>query len=319
MLGRRMISSVNLSYKRGIGSPFATSLFSTTPESGKKKQTEKKQEPSYYEQKAAAKNHRRQLFETKQARTERNKTRRVGRPRLFLRDTFRSFFVQQKVHDEHHDRKARQQGLEWEICASPIIERPNVIQPDREPWEIEMENLQNHVGQFGKKYPKELVSYDTYKSYSHEELMEQLPFEPAPRETPADASGDVKTTERKLKTSIYLLLKQENNRWDFPYVALNPDETLLEGGKRAMEPIFGLKYWSPSNSPWSVRMTPFDEDMRKKTKKYGRKTFFVKMQYDSGSVESDSFDFAWLDQSEVVERVEQAEGKHISRLYHYML
>lgn len=319
MFGRRIVTASLLSKassRRTI--PALLSSFSTN-QSGKKKQKSEQPELSYYQQKAAAKQHRRELYEKKQERIERLKTRRAGRPRLFYRNEFRSFFIPKKVHDEHHNRKARQQNLEWEICASAIVERISVVQPDREPWEIEMDDLQTHLAQFGKQYPKELVSYDNYKSYSHEELLEMLPFEPAPRETPADADGNIKTMERKLKTSIYLLLKQEEELWDFPSVILEPEETLLDGAKRAMNPLRGLKFWSPSNSPWSVRLTPFDDKTRKKTKKYGRKTFFVKMQYDSGAVTSESMDYAWLDRSEVTDLVEKAQGRDMSKLYHYML
>jgi large subunit ribosomal protein L46 len=291
----------------------------------KGEKVEKVPEVSYYEQKAAAKLHRRALHDKSVERRERMKTRRAGRPRTFHRNEFRAFFIPHKVNDEFHHRKARQLGLEWELQAAAIVQRPNVVQPDREPWEVEMEQLQTHLSQYGKRYPKELVGDiypdESYKPLDQDELLDKLPFRPAPRETPADASGDIRTVDRKLKSSIYLFVKNNTNRWEFPSVTLNPDELLLDGAKRALQPLYGMKYWCPSNAPWSVQLSPFTTHERQQQKPglYGRKTFFVLLQYDTGAV-PDHLDYGWLDRDEITQRVEEQEnGKQISKLYHYML
>jgi large subunit ribosomal protein L46 len=295
-----------------------------TNKKAKGEKVEKVPEVSYYEQKAAAKLHRRALHDTSVERRERMKTRRAGRPRTFHRNEFRAFFIPQKVNDEFHQRKARQMGLEWELSVAAIVQRPNVVQPDREPWEVEMEQLQTHLSQYGKRYPKELVGDiypdDSYKPLDQDELLARLPFRPAPRETTADETGDIRTVDRKLKHSVYLFVKsQPTNRWEFPSVTLNPDELLLDGAKRALQPLYGLKFWCPSNAPWSVQLTPFTtHERQQKPGLYGRKTFFVLLQYDTGVV-PDHLDYGWLDRDEITERVEQVDGKPISKLYHYML
>jgi len=55
-------------------------------------------------------------------------------------------------------------------------------------------------------------------------------FEPAPRETVADQTGDVRSLNRKLDRVLYLLVKKprEKHTWQMPQGSLEPDESLLE-------------------------------------------------------------------------------------------
>jgi large subunit ribosomal protein L46 len=337
------------------------------PDGKKKKQSNKKQkgekgggggekgdkgekeepQPSYYELKTAAKMHRTALYAKWADRQERLKTRRAGRPRTFYRDEFRQFFTPQKVADEYHQRKARQAGLEWEMAVASIVQRPNIVQPDREPWEVDMEVLQVHLSQFGKRYPKELGGEDNDKPLTQDQLLAGLPFKPAPRETAADLSGDIRTLERKLKAPVYLFVNMNNNKnnkeqpqnWEFPSVTLQPDELLLDGAKRALQPFYGLSYWCPSNAPWAVQMTPFTlQERQHKPGLYGRKTFFLLLQYEAGTV-PDTFDYGWLDRGEITQRVSEQQqqrqeqqqpnnnnndyddksSRRLAKLYHYML
>jgi large subunit ribosomal protein L46 len=235
--------------------------------------------------------------------------------------------------------------LEWEIAVASIVQRPNIVQPDREPWEVDMEVLQVHLSQFGKRYPKELGGDDNYKPLTQDQLLAGLPFKPAPRETAADLSGDIRTLDRKLKTPVYLFVnnnnkntKEQAQHWEFPSVILQPDELLLDGAKRALQPFYGLSYWCPSNAPWAVQMTPFTlQERRHKPGLYGRKTFFLLLQYEAGTV-PDTFDYGWLDRGEITQRVSEQQqrrqeeqqqqsnndyddksSRRLAKLYHYML
>ena len=55
-------------------------------------------------------------------------------------------------------------------------------------------------------------------------------FEPAPRETVADQTGDMHSLARKLDRVVYLLVKKsrEEHAWQMPQGGLEPDESLLE-------------------------------------------------------------------------------------------
>lgn len=166
-------------------------------------------------------------------------------------------------------------------------------------------------------------------------------YTPAPRETEADHNGDVRTLERRLKTRVFLTVKDKfenisnNNKeattssssqWQFPTVDLKDGETLLDAAKRALKDKLGssdiIKLYCPSNCPIGVDMDTFPVDVRNEKKVYGNKTFFMKVQYDDGKVDPDLLeveDFAWLERSEIVDRIKEVRGEDKAKLYHYLL
>lgn len=285
---------------------------------------------SYLAQKKQAKERRRELFKLKVERKERLKTRQDNRPRRGESNRqFRAFFIKKKVHEEYMARKARQAGLDWKIDVAVILERQLVVMPDRETWEVEMEKLQAYLGQFGKIYPKELFNVDFANpgdlAMTHEELLALLPedFKPAPRETEADATGDVRTTDRKLKTSVYLTV-QDGNEWMLPTVPLQADETLLTAGKRALADKIGpeVEFWCPSNCPFAVDMVDLPPHERTSSGFYGTKTFFMKFAHLEGQVSSKSMkvkDYAWLDRGEITEKMKSEYGNDVAKFYHYLM
>jgi large subunit ribosomal protein L46 len=299
--------------------------FSTRPSAAKSSKGATQPAQGYFEGKRAAKDRRRVLFEAKQERLQKIASRRSGRPRDEKRREFREWFIRRKVNEEYMERKARQAGLGWNHKVAVLLERPAIVLPDMEPWEEDFYNLEAHLSQFGKLYPKEFLE-DADDSSSmpmtQEELLQFLPkgYTPAPRETEADASGNVRTVDRKLKTSIYLLL-QQNGNWQLPTIQLQNEETLVDAAKRAMDTMVGsqLEFWCPSNAPFAVDMTAGSEG---NDSTYGTKTFFLKVQYDEGDIVKDILaadDFAWLERSEVVDRVRQERDEDAARFYQYML
>lgn len=155
-------------------------------------------------------------------------------------------------------------------------------------------------------------------------------FTPAPRETEADHSGDVRTLDRRLKTWVYLTVQEsvdgaDKPQWRLPTVPLIGEETLLDGAKRAIREKVGdgMDIYYPSNCPMTLDMHVFPEEERAKHGgAYGIKTFFMVVQYDEGKVDSNSLlvdDFAWLEKSELVERIQEQDGEEQSKLYHYLL
>ena len=279
---------------------------------------------SYYEEKKKKKEKRRELFRAKQERKQRLQTRREGKPRGEKRNNFHKWFTQKKVDEEYMNRKARQANLDWQIQVAVILERSMVVLPDKEDWELEFEKLRAYLNQFDAPFPLEIGGIDPNDKElfkTHEELMEDLPegFTPAPRETEADRTGDTRTVNRKLKTSIYLVVQKEGDRWHFPTVDLQEEETLLEAAKRALKEQVGeqLEFWSISNAPCAVDMKAFESP---KDGLYGTKTFFLKLYYDEGEAATKNVsDFSWLDRQEMTEKVLQEQGENTSKFYHYLL
>ena len=286
-------------------------------------------EPSYWEQKKAKKERRRELYASRIERKNRLKVRRAGKPKDTKKIAFHNFFIKKKVDDEYLNRKSRQAGLEWKLKVGVILERIEIVLPDKQKWEKEYEDLRTHLRRFGKQYPKEFTNnfdYDQVRPMTDEELLKELPFTPAPRETEADASGDVRTLERKLKTNIYLFVQEKNSDlWQVPTVDVKDDETLLDAAKRAIPEKCGpdLDFWCPSNCPWTVQLTPYTEEERITLGAYGYKTFFMKLQLHEGSSVSTKDmtvkDFAWLDRGEMTDRVRKQQGEYMSKFYYYML
>jgi large subunit ribosomal protein L46 len=285
---------------------------------------------SYLEQKKQAKEIRRQRHEYSVLRKQRLKTRRSGPGKVKnrMKKEFRSWFIPYLVNDEYMERKARQAGLAWNIHVAVLLERSMVIWPDKEDWLIEFENLTTHLGQWGKEYPKELYKgKDLNKKppMTDEDLMKLLPkgYVPAPRITEADLNGNVRTLDRQLKESVYLYLQSEDDTWQFPTVAVQEDETLLEAAKRAVKDLVGeqVSYWPSSNAPGAVFMTPYPVEERTNGF-YGIKTFFMRLQHDGGIVEESRLkakDYAWLSRAELVDRATQNTGILPPQFYRYVL
>ena len=321
--GSLKASVIQSNYRHGVPATIVTST--SSPVTGI---TTTRSFSSYYNKKKEAKEYRRELYEKRMERQERIKTRRSNGPRDALRREFRAFFIKKKVDEEYMERKARQARLDWKIDVAVILERQNIVMPDKEPWQVEMENLQAYLGRYGKMYPEKLVNYDydADAAYTDEELLKLLPegFTPAPRETVADESGDVRTTERKLKTSIYLTVQDDQDKWMLPTVSLNPDETLLEASKRALADQIGpeIEFWCPSNCPCAVDMVALPPEERSKSGMYGTKTFFMKVVHDEGQVSKDSMklkDYAWLDRGEITEKMRKEHGDYMAKFYHYLM
>lgn len=280
------------------------------------------------EKKEALKEKRRLDYQSQQERKERQITRRVGRNRGTKKFDFNRFFIRKKVDEEYMHRKARQGGLEWDYRIATIIQRCDIVLPDLTDWEKDYQTLRDHLDQYGKVYPEEItgkIDYDNMRIPTEEEMLASLPFTPAPRETEADMNGDVRTTNRRLKGSVFLLVRQDQ-KWQFPTVGLSKEETCLDAARRSIPETISesVKYWCPSPCPWSVHLAPFPEEQRKETGLYGVKTFFMLVQHDKGEVvelkaDTGVEDYAWLDRGEVVERILEQNGENMSKLYHYML
>jgi len=60
-----------------------------------------------------------------------------------------------------------------------------------------------------------------------------------------------------------------------------------------------------------------NKDEQKSTGSYGTKTFFMKVQYDDGTLNGD--DIAWLDRSEIVEQFRSESKDDEATFFRYLL
>ncbi len=154
-------------------------------------------------------------------------------------------------------------------------------------------------------------------------------FTPAPRITEADKSGDIKTLNRKLNTRVYLSVKpNEEEGWILPTTDLKLDEkeTFLEGAKRVTKSVAGndLILLCISNCPMGVDCKEYSEEEKAAngSKVFGEKTFYMRVQYDDGSVNENKMkkmdDWGWLTREEMVENILN-KGDEASKFYKYLL
>ena len=159
-------------------------------------------------------------------------------------------------------------------------------------------------------------------------IIDQLPegFKLAPRETPADASGDYQTLERQLKTRVYLSLnKNSDDGWSLPISTLQDNETFVDGAKRFMKELVGeeVDIFYLSNCPMAFDMVRYGES-ESKNGFFGEKIYYMRIQYGEGDIDTNGplkemEDWGWLTRDEMAERVREKNGANAGKFYHYML
>ncbi|AOW05931.1 39S mitochondrial ribosomal protein L46-domain-containing protein [Yarrowia lipolytica] len=120
-------------------------------------------------------------------------------------------------------------------------------------------------------------------------------IKPNSRITEADKQNDVKSLERKLDRTLYLLA-QTKNGWRFPSVVINEKETIDEAAKRGIHELGG-----PDMNIWNVSHTPAGF-----FKNGDKREFYVKSHIVQGEFKPsrDVQDFAWLTKEEIQAKVD---------------
>ncbi|XP_059168625.1 large ribosomal subunit protein mL46-like [Physella acuta] len=121
-------------------------------------------------------------------------------------------------------------------------------------------------------------------------------FTPAARETEADRTNNRKSLERKLDTTLYLLVKQKiegKDHWVLPQAYWKEGETMRQTAERALNSVCGeVKATFLGNAPCA-----FDYHNP-------AKIFFFKAWYREGSVAVNkdlASDYLWVSQNELKE------------------
>jgi len=334
---RRYFATVGVS--NTIRSPFETDRTRKLA-TRKKSSSDDSSSSSYFERKVSNKQERTEAYKQKVERAVRIVSRRCNSPRDVKKEAFRSWWDGRRIREEQMNRKARQVGMDWTIKVATIVERLPVVMPDKEFFEIEFEDQQAYMkARSGKEFPKEFIGTSGGgggEAYTDEELMALLPdrFQPASRATKADKDGSINTLERRLKDRVYLMtydcfpttdvkvLKNEENKFGID------SETLLEAALRGLQEHIhrvGIKnndkipigFYCLSEAPIGVQLNVNDDEQQKSTGCYGTKTFYMKIQYDGGTLDGD--DIAWLDRLEIVKRFQSNSKDDEASFFRYLL
>eukprot|EP00557_Chaetoceros_sp_GSL56_P008606 CAMPEP_0176492762 /NCGR_PEP_ID=MMETSP0200_2-20121128/9185_1 /TAXON_ID=947934 /ORGANISM="Chaetoceros sp., Strain GSL56" /LENGTH=287 /DNA_ID=CAMNT_0017890373 /DNA_START=151 /DNA_END=1010 /DNA_ORIENTATION=- len=269
----------------------------------------------YKAEKKAVKERRTELYNYKVARQAGLRTRQDPEKKNYKKTVFRTWFDAMAAKQAYLDREARRQGKEWNINVAAMVERLPVVTPDKHQWELDFLNLKAELQRYDMiAYPKELGLPDPMdiQILSEEELMKLLPegFTPAPRETEADKNGVIQTLNRRLKTRVYLSIRKNDHQgWQLPTVSLTENETFLEGAKRAVKMVAGedLVLRCFTNCPMGVHVAEYSAEAKEKNSGFfGEKTFFLRVQYENGDVNTENMekmkmnDWGWLTRDEMV-------------------
>ncbi|KAJ2552732.1 hypothetical protein EV175_003199 [Coemansia sp. RSA 1933] len=120
-----------------------------------------------------------------------------------------------------------------------------------------------------------------------------------PRETEADRAGDLRSLERKLDRTLYLVVKA-GNQWVFPQGAVEAEEALHQAARRSLKDMCGgnMDVWTVGRGP----VGHHEADDR-------TATFFIKGHILRGQVKPTgtlASDFKWVTREEVEATVSPA-------------
>jgi large subunit ribosomal protein L46 len=174
------------------------------------------------------------------------------------------------------------------------------LRRERERRALEEEVLQESPDQ------KAVEESDEQVEARDQELSE---FQPAPRSTAADQTGDLRSVERQLDKMLYLLVKKNRSShcWQMPQGTLSEGESLLQAAKRELSEDCGsdLKVDFLSSAPSAF--LSYHHPLPSPSGIIGSKVFFLKAQHRGGGVrvsrDQGLEDHVWLTKDEMREYV----------------
>ncbi|KAH9247979.1 hypothetical protein BASA81_014392 [Batrachochytrium salamandrivorans] len=146
----------------------------------------------------------------------------------------------------------------------------------------------------------------------------------APKLSSADASGDVKSLDRAMQRSLYLVVKQNtfattastngtaDTQWQLPTGDLFETETLHEAAPARLSELCGdlMDTWFVGKAPVG-HIKAVDTKGTQKTKK---SIFYMKAHILSGKItpSDDVIDYAWMTKEELVKQMDPEYYAHVS-------
>ncbi|CAG8712006.1 12840_t:CDS:2, partial [Ambispora leptoticha] len=135
----------------------------------------------------------------------------------------------------------------------------------------------------------------------------------ASRITDADRIDDVKSLDRALQRTLYLIVKKprEMHAWQFPQGGVRTNEYLHEAARRELTEECGpdMDVWIVGRRPIGFYQYDFPGMLKKDHENYiGAKVFFMKGHIFAGQVKIDNeevVDFAWVTKQEMKDYVHE--------------
>jgi len=122
------------------------------------------------------------------------------------------------------------------VFAATLIERRPVILPDPHPIETRFWDLQQQVREIrAVKLPDAVFAASTREQARAAEEG-ATKFEPAPRRTKADEQNDMRSLDRALDRTLYLLV-QDGDSWNFPQCAVGQEDALHTAAAKVAEDV----------------------------------------------------------------------------------
>ncbi|KAJ4293996.1 hypothetical protein N0V90_007685 [Kalmusia sp. IMI 367209] len=158
---------------------------------------------------------------------------------------------------------------------------------------------------------------------STQKKVEHEPVErPMARVTEADEKNDVKSLNRLLQRTLYLVVKNKDGQWMFPQDKLNK-ETLKEAAHRILEYSSGVNMntWVVGNVPVGHHQQDYLKALKTGSglNELGLKTFFMKARIMAGQANLKDnqlglTDFKWLAKEEIHKQVDKDYWKSIRNM-----
>lgn len=148
---------------------------------------------------------------------------------------------------------------------------------------------------------------------------------PASRVTEADSKADLKSLDRLLQRSLYLLVQNHDGRWTFPVGTINTGkENLQQAAERVIIQTAGsnMNTWVVGNQPIGHYEYDFPKQIRNADTgvgELGEKVFFMKARIMGGQAnlnlnQFDLRDFKWLASEEIQKLVSAKYWSSIRRM-----
>ncbi|MCJ1320644.1 54S ribosomal protein L17 mitochondrial [Xylographa vitiligo] len=136
---------------------------------------------------------------------------------------------------------------------------------------------------------------------------------PMPRVTEADTNGDLRSLNRLMTRTLYLVVKGSEGGWGFPAGLLTGKESLQRGAERLLVQAAGVNMntWIVGHAPVGHHNLKYPQpriEEESKIQRLGQKTFFMKARMMGGqaSLKDNKLglaDFKWLTKEELKKEV----------------
>ena len=137
-------------------------------------------------------------------------------------------------------------------------------------------------------------------------------FVPASRKTKEDEINDVKSLNRALDRSLFLIIQDKDNKdsWTLPKMINSNGESLRETAEKALQTFCGENFKAQviGNAPFIYYNLKYSLEQKETEGVHGEKVFIFKAYFQEGIPETDSskqcLDFKWLKREELLDTVE---------------